>query len=192
MKQNTKILIGVLAGLGFIAIMAIFWYVGTYNSIVSLDTQADEAWSNVEAQYQRRVDLIPNLVETVKGYATQEQEVFTEVTKLRSQWASASTQEEQIEAASGLEAAIGKLLLVQESYPELKSNQNFLALQDELAGTENRVAVARNRYNEAASAYNRKIRQIPANIVAGFGGFTEKEFFQADQGAQDVPKVEFG
>lgn len=166
--------------------------VGTYNSLVQLSEAVDGSWAQVETVLQRRYDLIPNLVNTVKGFAEQEREVFTEVTRLRSQWGAARSPQEKAEASTGLEGALGRLLLVAERYPELKSNQNFIALQDELAGTENRIAVERRRYNESVRTYNTAVRQFPANIVAGFTGFERKDdYFSAASEAQAAPKVEF-
>ncbi len=164
---------------------------GTYNRLVTLDEEVNTAWANVETVLQRRFDLIPNLVNTVKGFADQEREVFERVTELRSQWAEAKTVNQKAQAASGLERGLGRLMLVAERYPDLKSNQNFLALQDELAGTENRISVERRRYNEAVRNYNTAIRRFPARIYAGLFGFEKREPFEADAGAQDAPTVEF-
>ena len=170
------------------------WVAGTYNGLVSVDEQVKEAWANVETQYQRRIDLIPNLVDTVKGFAKQELTVFTEVTRMRSQWGEAKTAGnvgQQIAAARGLDGAIGRLLLVAENYPQLKSNENFLKLQDELAGTENRVAVARTRYNDVVKQYNVRTRSFPGNFIAGWFNFTQKTSFEAEAGAEKAPKVSF-
>lgn len=180
-----------LAIVGFIGLVLIFIIFGSYNGLVRADVGADEAWANVETQYQRRYDLIPNLVNTVQGFADQELEVFTEVTRLRSQWQTAPTVNQKIDTSNQLESALSKLLLVQENYPQLKSNENFLRLQDELTGTENRINVARTRYNEAVRTYNVKTRTFPSNIVAGLFGFESKEFFEADSGAENAPTVEF-
>ncbi|MGM5481172.1 MAG: LemA family protein [Nanobdellota archaeon] len=164
---------------------------GTYNSLVAKDESVNKAWADVEAQYQRRADLIPNLVSTVKGFAAQEKEVFTEVTEARSRWSNAGSREEQIDAANEMDSAISRLLMVKEAYPELKSNENFLALQDQLEGTENRISVARQRYNEAVRAYNTKVRKFPNNILAGMYGFETREPFEADQGASEAVNVSF-
>lgn len=192
MDKSLKIILGVLAGLGILALLVVFWFIGSYNGLVKLDTTTEQTWADVETQYQRRVDLIPNLVETVKGYASHEEDVFTEVTRQRSAWANAKSPTEQIAAAQGMESAISRLLLVSENYPQLKANENFLSLQDELAGTENRVSVARTRYNEAAANYNAKIRTFPTAIVAGMFDFEKRDFFEAHAGAENAPKVEFG
>ncbi|MBN1645210.1 LemA family protein [Candidatus Woesearchaeota archaeon] len=180
-----------LIGAGIILLLLILWLVFSFNKLVVLDNTADEKWANVETQYQRRVDLIPNLVSTVKGYATHEKELFTEITQLRSQWAGAKTPADKMTAAQGLEGAISKLLLVAENYPNLKANENFLSLQDELAGTENRISVERTRFNTAVKDYNIAIRRIPTNIVAALFGFSKKEMFEAEIGAEKSPLVEF-
>jgi LemA protein len=164
---------------------------GTYNRIVSLDETAGAGWANVETVLQRRYDLIPNLVNTVKGYAKQEQQVLTEVTRLRSQWGEAKTASAQAEAATQLEGALARLMVVVERYPELKSNQNFLALQDELAGTENRISVERQRYNNAVREFNTAIRRFPASIIARMSGFQRRTPFEAAQGAEQAPAVQF-
>ena len=164
---------------------------GTYNRLVTLDESAENAWANVDTVLQRRYDLIPNLVNTVKGFAKQEREVLTEVTRLRSQWAGAQNASQKAQAANQLESALGRLMVVVERYPELKSNQNFLALQDELAGTENRIAVERRRYNDAVRAYNTAIRRFPARIYASVFGFDRRTPFEAAEGAETVPAVEF-
>lgn len=163
----------------------------TYNELVRMDEAIKGAWAQVENQLQRRYDLIPNLVETVKGYAKHEKEVFLKVTEARSKVASARSIPEKINANNMLSQALGRLLLVVERYPELKANTNFIRLQDELAGTENRIAVERRRYNEAVRAYNTKIRSFPKNLIAGLFGFERAEFFKVPQQAKEVPKVKF-
>lgn len=182
-------LAAVLAVLGVILVAVGF---GSYNRIATLDEQVNSSWAQVETVLQRRYDLIPNLVNTVKGYAKQEQNVLTEVTRLRSQWGEAKTVEEKANVASRMEGALGRLMVVIERYPDLKSNQNFLALQDELSGTENRIAVERRRYNEAVQAYNTAIRRFPSNLVANLTGFKRRDaYFKAEEGAQRAPGVEF-
>ena len=163
----------------------------SYNRCVKLDEGSENAWANVETVLQRRYDLIPNLVNTVKGFAKQERELLTEVTRLRSQWGEAKTVNEKTQAASMLEGALGRLMVVVERYPDLKSNQNFLALQDELAGTENRIAVERRRYNDAVRAYNTTIRRFPEVFYARMFGFERRTPFEAAEGAESVPQVEF-
>lgn len=185
MKQ-LGVIVAVVMGLVLIA------GVGSYNTLVKRQEAVQESWAQVQNVLQRRYDLIPNLVNTVKGYAKHEQQLFEEVTRLRSQWASAKTPPEQVGAAQQLEAGLGRLLLVAEQYPELKANQNFLALQDELAGTENRIAVERRRYNDAVRSYNVAVRTFPANIVAGLTGFQPSTaYFDAAKEAQRAPNVQF-
>ncbi|NPV06289.1 MAG: LemA family protein [Syntrophaceae bacterium] len=164
---------------------------GTYNEFVTLDEKVKSSWAQVENQLQRRYDLIPNLVETVKGYAKQEREVFIEVTNARAKVGGAGTIPDKIQANNELSSALSRLLVVVENYPELKSNQNFLKLQDELAGTENRIATERRRYNEAVQAYNIKIRSFPANLLAGLFGFSPATFFEAPAAARTAPQVKF-
>jgi len=162
-----------------------------YNTLVSEREGVDAAWSEVENQLQRRNDLIPNLVSTVKGYAAHEKEVLTEVTEARSRVAGAGTPKETMAASNQLSGALSRLLLVVERYPDLKANQNFTRLQDELAGTENRLAVARKRYNDAVRGYNTTAKKFPTNLIAGFFGFEPRDYFEAPDSAKAVPKVEF-
>ena len=162
-----------------------------YNALVSDNEAVDGAWSEVQNQLQRRNDLIPNLVETVKGYAKQEQDVLVRVTEARSRLAGAKSPEETIKASNELSGALSRLLVVMERYPELKSNQNFLKLQDELAGTENRLTVARMRYNESVQAYNTRAQRFPTLIVAKLFGFAPRPYFEAPAEARQVPKVQF-
>jgi LemA protein len=183
--------LGILAAVILIPLLMVM---GTYNSLVGKEEAAKTAWSQVENQYQRRFDLIPNLVETVKGFAKQEREVLTEVTRLRSQWGEARSTgniAQAQQAARGLEAVLSRLLLVVERYPELKSNQNFLKLQDQLEGTENRISVERRRYNLAVKDYNISIRRFPTNFLASMFGFSRMSLFEAEVEAQKVPKVKF-
>lgn len=191
MKENKGCLIA--AGLlVLVLLVGILAAIGSYNKIVASDEAIDANWSQVENVLQRRYDLIPNLVNTVKGFADQEREVLTEVTRLRSQWGEARSTGEKARTASLLEGALGRLMVVVERYPELKSNQNFLRLQDELAGTENRVAVERRRYNEAVQAYNTRIRSFPGVFIASFGGFEKRDvYFEAADTAEAAPVVEF-
>lgn len=178
--------------LGAIA-LATVWGISLNNSLVALDEHRKTAWAQVQTVLQRRYDLIPNLVNTVKGYAAHERELFEEVTRLRSQWAAAAGVDAQVRAAGELERALGRLLLVSERYPDLKANQNFLDLQHELAGTENRITVERQRYNDAVRAYNTRVRQFPANLIAGWRGFAPSDaYFEAESSAQTPPKVDFG
>lgn len=163
----------------------------TKNNFVALDEAVNTAWANVDTVLQRRYDLIPNLVNTVKGFAAQEKSILEEVTRLRSQWGQALGTAQKVEVAGQMEGALARLLVVAEKYPELKSNQNFLALQDELAGTENRISVERRRYNESVQAYNTAIRRLPASLWAGIFGFERRKPFEAVSGAAQAPEVKF-
>lgn len=167
-------------------------YVGVKNTLVTKNEAVKSAWSQVDIVLQRRADLIPNLVEAVKGYAKQEQTVFGDIAKARSQLLSAGSPQEKIAANGQLDGAIGRLLLIVENYPQLKSNENFLRLQDELAGSENRIAVERKRYNDTLQDYNTYVQQFPNSIFAGWAGFKPNEaYFAASEGAREVPKVNF-
>jgi LemA protein len=167
-------------------------YVSVKNTLVTKNEAVKSAWSQVDVVLQRRADLIPNLVDTVKGYAQQEQTVFGDIAKARSALLSAGSPQGKIAANGQLDAAISRLLLIVENYPQLKSNENFLRLQDELAGTENRIAVERKRYNDTLQDYNTYIQQFPNSIFAGWAGFKPNEaYFTASEGARQVPKVNF-
>ena len=163
----------------------------SYNTFVSQEETIKTAWAQVENQLQRRNDLIPNLVETAKGFAQQERDVFGAIADSRAKLAGAQTPEQRIAAANEQSTALSRLLVVVENYPDLKSNQTFARLMDELAGTENRLAVERMRYNEAVQAYNTQRRSFPSNITAGIFGFKEHPLFQAPESAKQVPKVDF-
>ena len=168
-------------------------YVGRRNEMVRKRETVNAAWSQVDVVLQRRADLIPNLVETVKGYAGQEQKVFGDIAAARSQLLNAKTPSDKIAANGQLDSALGRLLVIVENYPQLKSNENFMRLQDELAGTENRIAVERRRYNETVQDYNTYISLFPNNIVAGMSGFTRNDaYFKADEGSRQAPHVNFG
>jgi LemA protein len=167
-------------------------YVGRRNEMVRLSEQIKSNWAQVDVVLQRRADLIPNLVETVKGFAAHEETVFGDIAKARSALLGARTPEDKMAANGQLDGAIGRLLLVVENYPQLKSNENFLRLQDELAGTENRIAVERKRYNDSLQAYNTYINLFPNNIFAGWAGFQRNNaYFQASESAREAPKVQF-
>ena len=167
-------------------------YVSTRNTLVTKNEAVKAAWSQVDIVLQRRADLIPNLVNTVKGYAQQEQTVFGEIANARAALLSARDPQDKIAANQRLDGALGRLLAVVENYPNLKSNENFLRLQDELAGTENRIAVERKRYNDTLQDYNTYIQQFPHNIYAGWAGFkVNNAYFAASEGAREVPKVDF-
>lgn len=191
MSRGIKIL---LITLGIIILFGIIIFSsikGTYNSLVTLDEEVKTAWAQVENQLQRRFDLIPNYVETVKGFAKQEREVFIKVTEARAKVGGAANIPDKIKANNELSSALSRLLVVVERYPDIKSNQNFIRLQDELAGTENRIAVERRRYNEAVKTYNIKVRSFPTNILAGMLGFEKATFFEVPEAAKAVPKVTF-
>ena len=179
------------AVLALVAVVIGLAAMGMYNGFVAKDEACNKAWGNVESVLQRRFDLIPNLVNTVKGYAAHEKDILEEVTRLRSQWGEAKTQADKVGVASMLEGAMGRLMVVMENYPDLKANQNFIALQDELAGTENRINVERQRYNESVQTYNTAIRQMPAALVARLAGFQTRALFEAAQGAEPAPTVQF-
>jgi len=191
MTGAKKILLIAIGILVLIVAVPFFYLKGTYNELVTMEEQVNAAWAQVENQLQRRYDLIPNYVETVKGYAAHEREVFVEVTEARSKVAGATGKEKQIQANNQLTSALSRLMVVVERYPQLKANQNFIRLQDELAGTENRIAVERRRYNEAVRVFNTRIRQFPTNVVAGLFGFEKAEFYEAPEEAMTAPEVTF-
>ena len=182
----------IIVGILILIIVIPFSYLkGTYNSLVTMDESVKGAWAQVENQLQRRYDLIPNYVETVKGYAAHEKDVFIKVTEARSKVAGAKNISEKIQANNQLSSALARLLVVVERYPDLKANTNFIRLQDELAGTENRIAVERRRFNEAVKAFNIKIRSFPTNMIAGMFGFEKATFFEVPKERQEAPKVKF-
>ena len=191
MGKTQKTILTIAALLVLIIVIPYMYVKGTYNSLVAMDESVKAAWAQVENQLQRRYDLIPNLVETVKGYATHEKDVFVQVTEARSKVAGASNISEKIKANNQLSSALSRLLVVVERYPELKANTNFIRLQDELAGTENRIAVERRRFNELVKAYNIKIRSFPTNIIAGMFGFEKATFFTVPEERQKAPSVKF-
>lgn len=184
-----KTLLVVIGALALIVLIVVVWFIGTYNSLVSADQKVNEQWSQVENQYQRRADLIPNLVKIVEKYAAHEKTVLEDVTKARSQWAAAKTPEEKVQAGEGMKSALDRLMVVVENYPQLKAVDTFVTLQAQLEGTENRVTVARQDYNVAVKEYNVKIRIIPTSIVAGIYGFEDKPFFEAEKGSEKAPKI---
>ncbi len=198
---KSKGLIILLVVLGVVFLIG-SWFVGMRNTMVDLEEQVNSAWAQVQNQYQRRYDLIPNLVETVKGYASHEKEVLTAVTEARAKAGGVMNVSPEIlndpqafarfqQAQASLGAALQRLLVVVERYPDLKANQNFLTLQAQLEGTENRISVERRRFNEAVQRYNRYIRKFPQALVASMFGFRPKAYFQADTAAQEAPKVKF-
>ena len=181
-----------------VVIIFLLSIIGMYNGLVSSDETVDEKWANVQTAYQRRADLIPNLVETVKGYRDYEQATLTEITKLRSEAGQAkvnidsATTPAQLQAGMGsVDSVLSRLMVIVERYPDLKASANFLSLQDELAGTENRIKVERDIFNKAVKNYNVKVRKFPSNIIAGMFGFEKKEMFEADEGTDKAVDVEF-
>ncbi len=202
MSKGMKIFLGILAVLLIMGIWAYSSIKGTYNSLVVLDEGINGSWSQVQNVYQRRADLIPNLVETVKGYASHERETLEAVTQAR---ASATRPEfnvsagglnpqllQQFSQAQGqLSSALSRLLVTIEKYPDLKANQNFVRLQDELAGTENRITVERRRFNQTVQGYNQKVRLFPTSVLAGMFGFQQRSYFEANPEAQEAPKIDF-
>lgn len=193
MKRTTIIIIVVIALLAL-------WGITGYNSLVKMDENVGEQWSNVETQYQRRADLIPNLVSTIKGYATHEKETLEGVIEARSRATQITVNADDLtseklaeyqRAQGAVTSALGKLLAITENYPDLKANQNFLELQAQLEGTENRINVARTNFNNATKEYNQTIRRFPKNILAGLFGFEKRTYFEAAEGSEQAPKVEF-
>ena len=193
MKKST---IGLIVVIGAIAI----WLISSYNGMVKMDEEVSSAWSNVENQYQRRVDLIPNLVNVVKGYASHEKETFEAVVSARSKATQVTVDPENLtpeklqeyqKAQGELGATLGRLLAITESYPELKANENFKELQAQLEGTENRISVERRNFNEIARTYNSAIRSFPRSIIAGMFGFEKRPSFEAEEGANKAPEVKF-
>jgi LemA protein len=191
-----KILLGSIAAIILFVIFFFGWFISVNNTLVSLDENVKTKWAQVENVYQRRADLIPNLVSTVKGYAKHEADVLEEVTKARSQvgqvHVDSSDDLKKFDQAQGqLTSALSRLLVVSEKYPDLKADKSFLALQSQLEGTENRITIERQRFNEAAQEYNTYLRKFPQSLIAGMRNFHEKAYFEADAGAKTAPKVEF-
>jgi LemA protein len=192
MRRGLWIAVGVVVVLVLVALIIFGSYVSARNQMVAKQVAYQTQWSNVETQLQRRADLIPNLVSTVKGYATHEETVFADIANARAGLLNAHDPKAAIQANGQLDSALGRLLAISENYPNLKADQNFLALQDQLEGTENRIAVERRRYNEALRDYNTFIRQFPNNIWAGMAGFQQdNNYFQASAGSQNAPVVKF-
>lgn len=190
MKKGLLLLVVILV---VVALMFGSMYVSRRNQMAVKREAVNAAWAQVDVVLQRRADLIPNLVQTVKGYAAQEQAVFGEIARARSALLGASTPQQKIAANGQLDGALGRLLALVENYPQLKSNENFLRLQDELAGTENRIAVERRRYNETVQDYNTYISLFPNSLIANIAGFTRNDaYFKTDEGARQAPKVDFG
>ncbi len=190
MKNGKRLLMVICA----VILLACFYFLATRNSLVALKEEVEMQQSQIETTLQRRSDLIPNLVATVKGYANHEEEIFTEIANAREKLVGSiesGDMESISEASNTLDSAIGRLLAISENYPDLKASEQFIALQDELAGTENRIAVARQYYNEKVNNYNTKVQTFPASIVAKVSGYSPVQYFEADDGAQEVPEVNF-
>lgn len=201
MGKGAKIGCGLLIVLAVVALMAFFFLKNTYNSMVVLDEDVKNSWSQVQNVLQRRMDLIPNLVETVKGYAAHERETLEAVinaranatkTQVNANDMTPAQMQQMMAAQNSLSSALSRLMVVVEQYPNLKANENFLKLQDELAGTENRIAVERKRFNDATRKYNGTLRSFPTVLIAGIFGFNQRPYFEAPTEAQQAPKVDFG
>lgn len=201
MKRNTIIILSVVGGSLLVLLLIIGWTMGKYNTIVNMDEGVNGAWAQVQNQYQRRMDLIPNLVATVQGVANFEKSTLQAVIEARAKATQVTLSPQllnnpqafqQFEQSQGqLSGALSRLLVTVEQYPTLKANENFLQLQSQLEGTENRISVERRRFNQVVQDYNSYIRSVPNNLIASFGGFQQKSYFQADQGAATAPKVQF-
>lgn len=184
MKKGLLVVVGVVVLVGL-------WLMGLYNGLVKTDQEVKTQWAQVETQYQRRFDLIPNLVESSKAVLKQEQALITAVTEARTKYSGATTVDEKVEAANQVESALGRFLVVMENYPELKSDVTVQKLMDELAGTENRIAVERKRFNDLVGAFNVQVKTFPTNVVASMLGFSEKAFFESTEAAATAPQVDF-
>jgi LemA protein len=185
--MNKKILLGVIA---VVVLMGLYVF-STYNSFIKLGIDADTQWKQVEVNYQRRFDLVPNLVESVKGIMKQETEVFTAISEARTRYSGATTPDERAKAAGQMESALGRLLVITENYPQLKSSETVVTLMSQLEGTENRISIERIRFNDSVRMYNLKVKQLPGSIIASIFGFEEKAFFEATEGVEVAPKVQF-
>ena len=181
----------ILGALGLIVVLGVVSIIGFYNGLISKTQAIDNQWAQVETQYQRRFDLIPNLVNSVKGIFAQEQKVFGDIAEARTRYAGAKTVDEKVAAAGEVESALARLLVIIENYPEIKSDAAVVGLMDELAGTENRVAVERRRFNDLVKDYNTTIKRIPGSLIAPMFGFSERAYFEAAEGAEKAPTVKF-
>lgn len=189
MKKYTWLII--VGAIALLVVIGFSFTIAQRNALIALEESVNAAWSEVDNQLQRRSDLIPNLVATVQGFAAQEREVFSDIADARARLAGAGSVGETAESYEQLQSALGRLLVVVENYPELRSSENFIRLQDELAGTENRVAVARQRYNGSVQTYNSRIRMFPASVFATGLGLSQREYFEISEAAREVPRVEF-
>jgi LemA protein len=191
MNNGVKTILIFLAVIAFLAVVTIFWGVGEYNKVIAMDEQVKSQWAQVENQLKRRYDLIPNLVETVKGYAKHEKEVFENIANARTKYFQATTVKDKIQASQQLEGALSRLLMLQENFPQLKANESFLKLQDSLEGTENRIAVERKRYNDDVRALNTYRRSFFGRFVAAFAGVGAAQYYEIPQAEKEAPKVKF-
>ena len=182
-----KIILGVII---LIAILGL-WIMGSYNSLVTLNESVDSQWAQVESQYQRRFDLIPNLVEATKGVMKQEQAIFTAIADARTKYGGAKTVDEKVVATGALDSALSRLLVITENYPQLKSSENVQTLMSQIEGTENRIAVERKRFNDKVQDFNLQIKRFPGSLIAGIFGFTDRAYFQSVSGSESAPKVQF-
>ncbi|HET6364246.1 MAG: LemA family protein [Nitrospirota bacterium] len=191
MGNGLKTILIILAVIAVFALLTIFWGVGQYNKVVSMDEQVKSQWAQVENQLKRRYDLIPNLVETVKGYAKHEKDVFENIANARTKYFQAQTVKDKIQASQQLEGALSRLLMLQENFPQLKANESFLKLQDSLEGTENRIAVERKRYNDDVRALNTFRRTVFGRFFASLAGIGEATYYEIPQAEKEAPKVKF-
>jgi LemA protein len=191
MSNGVKIALAILAVIAVVVIMSIMYGVGEYNKAVSMDEQVKSQWAQVENQLKRRYDLIPNLVETVKGYAKHEKDVFTDIANARTKYFQANTVKDKIQASNQLEGTLSRLLMLQETFPQLKANESFLKLQDTLEGTENRIAVERKRYNDFVQELNTYRRTVFGRFFASLAGVNEAQYYEIPQAEKEAPKVKF-
>jgi LemA protein len=192
MSKGLKAALILGGGVLFFGAWLVFWGFGQYNRVITMDEGVKAQWAQVENQLKRRYDLIPNLVETVKGFAAHEKEIFTAIAEARTKYFAAQSVGDKVAASKGLEGALSRLLMLQETYPQLKANENFLKLQDSLEGTENRIAVERMRYNETVKALNAYVRGFPGSIIAGFARVQQAVYYDLPSGQEETPKVNFG
>jgi len=191
MSNGVKVLLVILAIIAGVALLTIFWGVGQYNKVVAMDEQVKSQWAQVENQLKRRYDLIPNLVETVKGYAKHEKELFENIANARTKYFQAATVKDKIQASQQLEGVLSRLLMLQESFPQLKANESFLKLQDSLEGTENRIAVERKRYNDDVKTLNTYRRSVFGRFIAAIANVGEAQYYEIPQAEKEAPKVKF-
>ncbi len=191
MNNGIKAILVIIAGIVLVALVTVFWGVGQYNRVIAMDEQVKSQWAQVDNQLKRRYDLIPNLVETVQGYAKHERGVFTDIANARTKYFQAATVKDKIQSSNQLEGALSRLLMLQESFPQLKANESFLKLQDSLEGTENRIAVERMRYNEDVKTLNTYRRSFMGRFVATFAGVGEATYYEIPQTEKETPKVKF-